>query len=67
MKCLSAQNTFGVSGVKSIAAKSDIIEVTGDRFFKRKKTQNASTLLQVSVSPDIQVRFDSVIYTVFLA
>ena len=29
VKCLSPQNTFGVSGVNGVAAKSKTIEVTG--------------------------------------
>ena len=32
-------NTSGVSGVNSVAAKPNGIEVNGDRFFKRKKQQ----------------------------
>ena len=36
-KCLSPQNILGVSGVNSIAAKSNTIEANGDHFFKRKK------------------------------
>ena len=43
VKCLSPQNTFGVSGVNSIAAKSNKIEVTGDHFFKLKKKQKKKT------------------------
>ena len=34
MEGLSPQNRFGVSGVNSLAAKSNTIEVAGDRFFK---------------------------------
>ena len=41
VKCLSPQNTFGVSGVHSVAAKSNTIEVTGDSFFKL-QTQHTS-------------------------
>ena len=33
MKCLSQENTLGVSGANSIAAKSNTIEVNGDSFF----------------------------------
>ena len=44
VKCLSPQNTFGVSGVNSVAAKSNTIEVTSDR-----------DVFQVSVSPDIHI------------
>ena len=34
VKGLSPQNTFGVSGVKSVAAKSNTVEVTGDHIYK---------------------------------
>ena len=34
VKCLSPQNTSGVSGVNSVAAKSNTKEVNGDHFFK---------------------------------
>ena len=47
-KCLSQQNTFGVSGLNSVSAKSDTIEVNVYRLFKHKKTTekiNASILL----------------------
>ena len=43
VKCLSPQNPFGVSGVNSIAAKSNTIEVN-DWFFKHKKTQKTPPL-----------------------
>ena len=33
VKCLCPQNTLGVSGVNSVAAKSNKIEVTADTFF----------------------------------
>ena len=32
---VSPQNTFGVSGLNSVAAKSNTMEVNGDRLFKR--------------------------------
>ena len=40
VKYLSPQNTSGVSGENSVAAKSKIIDrlVNGDQFFKRKNT-----------------------------
>ena len=41
--CLSPQNTFGVSGVNRVAAKSNTIWVNGDQFFKRKKTTEKKT------------------------
>ena len=48
VKCLSSQNTSGVSGVNFLAAESNTIEVNGDRDFRRNKTtekkQHASTL-----------------------
>ena len=39
VKGLRPQNTLGVSGVNSVAAKSDTIEVNGDNFFKCKKKE----------------------------
>ena len=49
LKSLSPQNTFGISGVNSVAALSNTIEVNGDHFFKQnkrqKKTKHASILL----------------------
>ena len=39
VKCLSPQNTFGVQGLNSVAAKSDTIEVNGDQLTKLKKQQ----------------------------
>ena len=36
-ECVSPQNTVGVSGVNSTAAKSKTIEVIGDHIFKHKK------------------------------
>ena len=36
-KCLSPQNTAGVSGVNSVAAKSNTIEVDVDHFLKYTK------------------------------
>ena len=46
VKCLSPQNTFGVSGGNSVAAKSNTIEVNGDQFFKQKKTYIEVHLIQ---------------------
>ena len=43
VKCLSPQNTFGVSGVNSVAAKSNTSKVTGDQFFKHKKNNIKKT------------------------
>ena len=42
VKCLCPQNTSGVSGVNSFAAKSNTIEVNGDQF--------SCGVIQVSVS-----------------
>ena len=62
MKCLSPQNTFGVSEVNSVAGKSNTIEVTVDHFFKQKEEEKNMSpycccgVIQVSVSPDIQIQ-----------
>ena len=59
VKCLTPQNTFGVSGVNSVAAKSNTIEVTGGPILPtdillwshvhvRKHTLHTSSLLQVA-------------------
>ena len=60
VKCLSPRNTFGVSGVNGIAAKSNPIEVTGDHIFNLKKTteKNIECLhtAQGSGSPNFQIR-----------
>ena len=37
VKCLSPQNSFGVSVVNSVPAKANTIEVTSDHVFKLKK------------------------------
>ena len=63
VKC--SRNTSRVSGVNSIAAKSDTIEVKGDQFFKGNKTEtNMKGLRTVPVvsskcpeAPDIQIYF----------
>ena len=34
VRCSNPQNTFGVSGVNSDAAKTNTIQVTGDHFFR---------------------------------
>ena len=58
VKRLSPQNTIGVSGVNSVAAKSNTIEVNRD-FFKCKKTTEKMPpcclcgVIQVSESSDI--------------
>ena len=53
VKCLSAQNTFGVSGVNSVAAESNTIEVTGQIV---QTPYCPCGVMQVSGSPDIQIR-----------
>ena len=55
MKGLSPQNTFGVSGVNRVAAKSNTIEVDGDHFYKR-ETQHTAPV----VSPIIFILLDSI-------
>ena len=63
MKGLSPGNTTGGSGVNSVAAKWNTIEVTCDHFLKHKKSSDkkhnippfcSCGLTQVSVCPDIQ-------------
>ena len=71
--CLSPQKTFGVSGVNSVAAKSNTIDVTGDRVFNCKKNNRnkpwkASTLLlwchpSVSEPRHSKSTWNCVIYT----
>ena len=65
VKCLMSQNTSGVSGINSVAAKSNTIEVNGDHFFKCKKKQLKKPnmppccscgVVQVSVSPDFHIQ-----------
>ena len=49
MKCLSPQNTFGVSGVKRVEAKSNTIEgllINVSKILKQEKETSASILLQ---------------------
>ena len=41
---------FGVSGVNSVAAKSNTIEVNGDHFFKRKKKKQQKKCLHPVVA-----------------
>ena len=43
VKCLSPQNTLGVSGVNSVAAKSNTIKVNVDNFFNVKKPNRTKT------------------------
>ena len=68
VKCLSPQNTSGVLVVISVAAKSNTVEVNGDRFFEHKKTtvkkHNMPPYcycgnIQVSVSLDIHSRLET--------
>ena len=61
VKCLSPQNTFGVSGVNSVAAKSNTIDVTGgpllqteNKTYHKMPPYCSFGVIQVSVSPDIQ-------------
>ena len=64
MKILSPRNTLGVSGVISVAAKSNTIELTGDPLFKCKKTREKNKMslhcsfgfIQVSASLTIQIQ-----------
>ena len=50
MKGLRPPNPFGVSGVNSVAAKSNTIEVTGYYFFKlKKKKKNVYSLGSTAV------------------
>ena len=44
VKCLSLQNTFGVSGVNSVAAESNTIEENVDSFFKLKKNTQKNVI-----------------------
>ena len=68
MKCLSPHNTFGVSGVNSVAAKSNTIEGTGDPFFRRYKTTEMPPycsfgVIQMSGSPDIEIQLETASFT----
>ena len=74
VKSLSPQNTFGVSGVNSIAAESNTIEDISDQSFRRnkttEKTQHASTLLlwchqSVCKSRHSYSTQNEVVYTMF--
>ena len=64
VKCLSPQNTFGVSGVNSDGAKSNTIEVNGDRKQHKMPPYCSCGVIQASVSPGIPIS-NGVIYTVF--
>ena len=47
VKCLSPQNTFGVSGVNSVAAKSNTIEVNGAQVFKCTMSFDLYTFIKI--------------------
>ena len=51
VKCTSPQNTFGVSGVNSVAAKSNIIEGDNDQFFKCKKNNRKNPIKCLHAAP----------------
>ena len=60
----SVHNTFGVSVVNSVAAKSNTIEVNGDWFLNSTWMTSwiiTCDVIQVSVSPDIQIRLKVII------
>ena len=44
VKCLSPKNTFGVSGVNSVAAKSNTIEVNEVNYLRKKTTETKHEL-----------------------
>ena len=54
VKCLSPQNTSGVSGVNFVGEVSNTIEVNGESIFRPNMPPYGSCgVIQVSGSPDI--------------
>ena len=53
VKYFSPQNTFSVSGVNSVAAKSNTIEVNGDQDFNRKKTTEKASIRLLWCHPSV--------------
>ena len=64
VKCLSPHNTFGVSGVNSVAAKSNTIKVNGDSFFKRRITGKITKMPPYCCCGVVQVSTSTDIYTI---
>ena len=64
VKCLSPQNTSGVSGVHFVAAESNTIEVNGDSFFRHNKTEKTFACLHTA---PVVLTWNKVIYTMFKA
>ena len=56
---VDGQNTFGVSGVRSVAAKSNTIEVNGDSSRRNETTEkhNRHNIIQVPWSPETPLPF----------